>query len=332
MSGKGSIGGPRGARRPRLGRGGVAFAASALALLAAAPAAQSSMLNWEGTVTTITGTLPAVPITGGGVATVNGSSGPVPGHLATLRLAASRGNVTGTATNLITDPDVAGNGIAAIIVEGALRTGTLAPISGAVASTAGLTQRVLPLGGIAKICLLSTVCTDFLPLVLTQPTTNGARYQVNTATPNQLTPNALQGKRLGVPGTGIKGVGIGGLITVGGDSPIRISLEAAPWTVKTATAVDQTDNLTGSAAFQNVTRMGFAHGPASATTSTAQPSGVLQIVTPSQVRTNLSLGTNVKVSILTEILIHFIPEPGLLMLLGSGVAGLALLGRSRIRK
>jgi hypothetical protein len=29
--------------------------------------------------------------------------------------------------------------------------------------------------------------------------------------------------------------------------------------------------------------------------------------------------------------LHFIPEPGLLLLLGSGVAGLVLLGRSRMR-
>jgi hypothetical protein len=30
--------------------------------------------------------------------------------------------------------------------------------------------------------------------------------------------------------------------------------------------------------------------------------------------------------------IHFTPEPGLMLLLGSGVAGLALLGRSRMRR
>jgi hypothetical protein len=86
----------------------------------------------------------------------------------------------------------------------------------------------------------------------------------DTATPNQLTPNALQGKRLAVPGTGVKGI--------------------------------------GAAAFHEVTRMGFAHGSVSGTTSTAQPSGVLQLVTPSQVRTNLALGSNAKLSILTELL------------------------------
>ena len=308
----------------------------ALALIAAAVGisspAQAARLNWEGTIFSTTGDLPPLQLTGGGVATVNGSSGTIPAHLETLQVAASRGGVAGTDTNIITDPETAGNGIAALILIGYGGTGTIGPVSGAIASTSTLTQNVLPARGLSKICLLSTVCTDFLPLLLTQPTTNGARYSTATATPSQLTPNGLQGKRLGVPGTGVKGVGIGGLITVGGDSAIRISLEAAPWTVKTATAIDQTDDNTGAAAFHAVTRMGFVHGPGSGTTSTAAPSGVLQIVTPSQVRTNLSLGSNVKVSILTELLIHFVPEPGLLLLLGSGIAGLALIGRSRMRK
>jgi hypothetical protein len=303
----------------------------AAAVWLAAAGAQASVLNWEGTVTVVTGNLPAIPIAGGGVATVNGPGSPIPAHLATLRLKASRGAVEGTNTNFITDPDTAGNGIAAVVVQAALGTGTLAPISGALGSNASLTQAYLPLGGVAKICLLSTVCTDFLPLLLTQPTTNGARYQVNTATANQLTPLGTQGKRLGIPGTGIKGVGVGGLVTVGGFSAVRISLEAAPWTVRTATAIDQTDDNTGAAAFHAVTRMGFAHGPASGTTSTAQPSGVVQLVTPNQVRTNLSLGSSEKVAILGELLVRFIPEPGLLVLLGSGVAGLLLLGRNRIR-
>ena len=306
--------------------------ATALAVvLAVASPALARPLNWEGTLTSKIADLPDLVASGGGVATVNGSSGILPAHLGDIRLAGSRGHVTGTDTVIITDPETAGNGIAAVIINFEPGTGTIGPISGAVGSTSPLTKRAMPIGGVAKVCLLSTVCTDFLPLLLTQPTTNGARYQVNTATPNQLTPNALQGKRLGVPGTGVKGVGIGGLVTVGGDSPIRISVEAAPWTVKTATAIDQTSDLTGTAAFHNVTRMGFAHGPASATTSTAQPSGVLQIVTPSQIRTNLSLGSNVKLSTLTELLIHFIPEPGLLLLLGSGVVGLAVLGRSRMK-
>ena len=293
--------------------------------------ASARPLNFTGTVHAKIANLPELGVTGGGVATVNGTSTTLPAHLNTLRLAGSRGIVTGTDTNIITDPEVAGNGIAAVIINFKPGTGTLGPISGAIASKNALVQNKLPVGGVAKLCLLSTVCTDFLPLLLTAPTTNGARFQVTGATANQLTPLGTQGKRLGVPGPGVKGVGVGGIVTVGGFSAVRVSLEAAPWTVRTATAVDQTDDNTGAAAFHNVTRMGFAHGPASATTSTAQPSGVVQLVTPNQVRTNLSLGSSEKVAILGELLVRFIPEPGLLVLVGSGVAGLLLLGRKRIR-
>ena len=309
------------------------FTALAVGFAVASPAL-ARPLNWAGTLTGVIADLPDLVAVGGGVATVNGSTGAIPAHLGDIRLAASRGQASKevVGTVLITDPETAGNGIAAVIIDFKPGTGTIGPISGVFASTTpALTKRVMPVGGVAKICLLSTVCTDFLPLLLTQPTTNGARYQVNTATANQLTPNALQGKRLGVPGTGVKGVGIGGLVTVGGDSPIRISVEAAPWTVKTATAIDQTSNQTGTMAFQNVTAMGFAHGPNSGTTSTAAPSGVLQIVAPAQIRTNLSLGSNVKLGVLTTLLIHFIPEPGMLLLIGSGVVGLAVLGRSRMK-
>ena len=302
-------------------------------VFAVASPAIARPLNFAGTLSTkLSGDLPTLTEVGGGVATVNGSTGPIPAHLGNFRLAASRGLVTGTNTVFITDPETAGNGIAAVIIQFRPKTGTLGPVSGVFASTqSALTMDVLPIGGLAKVCLLSTVCTDYLPLFLTQPTTNGARYQLTTATPNQLTPGGLQGKRIKAPGTGVKGVGIGGLLTVGGNTPIRISVEAAPWTIKTATAIDQTDDNTGAAAFHNVTRMGFAHGPASGTTTTAAPSGVLQIVTPSQIRTNLNLGSSKKLGAITELLIHFIPEPGLLLLLGSGVVGLAVLGRNRMK-
>jgi len=149
---------------------------------------------------------------------------------------------------------------------------------------------------------------------------------VNTATANQLTPHHLQGRRLAIPGTGAKGVGVGGLVTAGGVAAIRISLEAAPWTVGTAQAIDQS-----AAGTHAVTLMGFAHGPASATSSTAQPGGVVQLVTPSLVRTNLAVGGSRKIAVLGQLLVRFVPEPGLLVLLASAVAGLLLLGRDRIR-
>jgi hypothetical protein len=142
-----------------------------------------------------------------------------------------------------------------------------------------------------------------------------------------------------VPGTGTKGVGVGGLITAGGYGGIRISLQAAPWTIKTVTLIDQITTPGGSRIMTTRAARGWAHAPVSTTTSTAQPSGssaepsgMVQLVTPNQVMTNLPLGSHAKVAVGVNLVLRFIPEPGLLLLLGSGVAGLAFLGRGRMRR
>jgi hypothetical protein len=285
------------------------FVAATSIAVGAAGVASAAPLNWEGSLTVIIADNPPVDVTGGGVATVNDSAGGIPAHLSTLRLAASRGNVVGTETVFITDPEVAGNGVAAIIVEAELGTGTFSPISGGAASTVVLTRDVLPMRGLAKICVLSSSCTAYVALPLTEPTT------VN-----------------GVPGTGNKGVGIGGLITAGGYGGIRISLQAAPWTIKTTTVTDQIETTGGEIIFTYPIAKGWAHAPVSTTTSTAQPSGVVQLVTPGQITTNLPLGTSDKMAGLVILVVHFIPEPGLLLLLGAGVVGLAVLGRRRLRR
>jgi hypothetical protein len=62
---------------------------------------------------------------------------------------------------------------------------------------------------------------------------------------------------------------------------------------------------------------GFAHGPASLTSSTAQPSGVVQLVTVSKVYTSLT-GAFPEVPLIGVLTLHFVPEPGTLLLLGSG--------------
>ena len=72
--------------------------------------------------------------------------------------------------------------------------------------------------------------------------------------------------------------------------------------------------------------------PASTTTSTAQPGGMLQLVTPNQIVTNIPIGSSDKVGSFVILVIRFIPEPGLLLLLGSGVVGLALVGRKRMHR
>jgi hypothetical protein len=288
----------------------VLVAAISLAL-GAAGMAGAAPLNWEGTGTVIIADIPPVPITGGGVATVNNSAGGVPNHLNTLRLKASRGGITGTDTAYITDPETAGNGIAAVRVIEAGGTGTLGPISGAMASTLpGLTMNLLPVYGMAQICFLDSNCAaTILTVPFTLPTT------VN-----------------GVPGTGLQAaVGMGGLITAGGVRFIRLSLQAAPWTVKTTTLVDHLTLPGGTQTFVNQTVKGFAHGPGTGTTSTAAVSGVVQLISPGQIWSNIPMGSNDKLAGMAVMVIHFIPEPGLLLLLGSGVVGLGLLGWRRRR-
>ncbi|MBW1687208.1 MAG: hypothetical protein JRS35_19340 [Deltaproteobacteria bacterium] len=274
-------------------------------------AASAALMNWSGTAWVLLADYPVGVVTGGGVATINGSAGGVPAHLSTLRLAASRGGIQGTFTRIVTDPDVIANGVSALeyINIGGL-TGTFAGISGGVASTSTGEVGTLGQSGLVKICLLSTACTQFLPMVFNQPTT------VN-----------------GVPGTGRKGVGIGGMITAGGYGGIRISLQATPWTIKTATVIDQiTPTGGGPRVMETWIAKGWAHAPASTTTSTAQVSGMVQLITPNQVTTNLPLGSSDKMGSFVIALHHFIPEPGLMLLLGSGVAGLALLGRRKMMK
>ena len=179
-----------------------------------AGAASANPLNWEGTTTLTLGDFPPELFNGGGVATVNSSnSGGGNTHLSTLRFAQSRGQIGGDSTLLVTDPETAGNSIAAIQFIGVHGgTGTYGQISGGALSTTVLDPNQLPSAGVVKLCLLGTTCTSTLDLILTGPTT------VN-----------------GVPGTGRKGVGIGGLLTIGGDSPIRISIE--DWVASSSSTV-----------------------------------------------------------------------------------------------
>jgi len=195
------------------------------------------------TSTTYLADYPEIPLTGGGVATVNGSSGGTSAHLDTLRLAASRGNIGGTFTHTL----------------------RLAASRGNIGGT--FTQFV----------------TD--------------------------------------PETAADGVA----------ALIFTRMQAAPWTLKTGTVIDQLTTTGGQRVFVTLTYNGWAHAPASTTSSTAQLSGVVQLVMPNQVMTNLALGSSDKMASAMVMVLRFVPEPGLLLLLGSGVAGLAALGRRRMR-
>ena len=193
----------------------------------------------------------------------------------------------------VTDPESTGTIASLRLDDASGGGGTFAPLSGG----GPLTQNTLALGGVARVCLIFAGCGQSLPLILT--VNNGAT-----------------------------GAGVGGTVTVGGSGPIRISLVNSPWQLGTATRLQSTANGV------LITRMmgGFLHGPQSNVSSTAKASGVVQLVSPIQILVKGIAGNTQTLSLFSTLTVHFIPEPGLMLLLGSGVIGLALLGRSRLRK
>lgn len=276
------------AYRPRrLSTGGIALALAWVVSVTSACVANASLRNWEGTLAVEVLGFPPLAVVGGGVATLDGPGGAM--ALETLRIATSRGVVAGSAMFPITDPVVQANGIASLRASVSLGAGSFAPISGA-ASWAPLTRGEVPVRGLVKICLLSTLCSNFHPLLLTQATASG-------------------------PGAGVKGVGIGGLVVVGG--PLQFSIEGAPWTLRTATV----SVATAGGARVPVVTSGFVHGAASLTGTTGLPGGALQLVTPIQVRSN----QGAEFAGFGRLGVRFLPEPGVALLLAAGCLGLGVL-------
>lgn len=294
-------------------RGGVASVLLVLAGLApGALPASAAPLDWEGTGSVLWGEPVGVPLgEGGGVATVNGSG--AQGHLDSLELVTSRQRLDLTGTL----PFVGGSVVPALRLEGELGGGNLAPISGQLTLPPQLPLGRLPIRGLLRLCLFSTDCANTLPVPLTRQT---------------LTPS-------GAPTT--VGIGLGGSIRVSLDGApwqiptVRISIQGAPWTVRTARVSHRISieaapwTVSGATVVTTLTAMGFVHGPASLTTSTAAPSGVVQLVTPSQISTNLTMDGQGLLGSIYAVRVHFVPEPGMLTLVAAGVIGLVVLGRLR---
>lgn len=291
-----------------------AVLSAALILVPWSPPAGGASLNWEGTATAHLYPEDYVnaKFRGGGVATVNGSSGEIPYHLDEIRLGKNRGLIGGSHTHLVTDPDTAAFGLAAIRyvdVEG--MTGT---IGGSFAE--GRSPGPMPVRGIVHVCLLTEECTSYAAMPLTQPTT------VN-----------------GIPGSGVRGLGVGGLLTIGGYGGIRISVQMAPWTIKTVAGQNAVETEDGGEVNSSWTMAGFAHGPASGSSSTAAPGGFIKLVTPAQVATNMPIGFGHPsgrvagtIGSVISLSIRFIPEPGALAGLGACLSFLALICHNRMRR
>ena len=120
--------------------------------------------------------------------------------------------------------------------------------------------------------------------------------------------SSLNAANLNIP---LSVVGVGGFTQVVG--AVNLTVVGAPWTTGTA-AIGTANTLMGGV------------NPAS---NTGAPSGTVTLVTPIFISTNI--GASAIVPGFGILSLHFVPEPGTLMLLGSGIAGLVAFGRSRVR-
>jgi hypothetical protein len=134
---------------------------------------------------------------------------------------------------------------------------------------------------------------------------------------------------------GTRGVGIGGTITASAPlSPtsLELSLHHAPWQLAPATLLQSTANGIATAM-----ATGYARGPNATTnnghsSTAAKIGGAIQLIAPSQIYTQgVPGGHSDTQALFTRLTLNFVPEPGLSLLLGPGVVGLALLGRRRMR-
>ncbi|MDH3211551.1 MAG: hypothetical protein OEM05_03605 [Myxococcales bacterium] len=274
--------------------------AAALAL-GVASTGQAKVVDWSGTLTVDMGTLGPITVTGTGVGTTTGTGD----HIDSIHFGAN--TLSGTGVINVTDPQQA----AIVSVTGTPRL----PSSGSLGGHPGpLSPNGMVLGGIMRICLLLPGCGNYLPVPIAYPLA-------------------------GPPFT--RGAGIGGTATVNTFSKgigVKISLEFNPWTIGLASMKDVSTNRTPNGGLTlipntnaTVTVQGFVHGPASGTSSTAAESGVIQWVIPNRVVTTED-PPSAKLAVPVILRLHFVPEPGMLLLLASGVGGLVMLGRSRMRR
>jgi hypothetical protein len=279
--------------------------------LGLASTVEAATLEWSGTLTVkmpLAGDLPPFVHIGTGVATVNGSAGGI-GHINTIRLhhglSYSGGNNV-PETIPLTGPEnptlvtLRATGMRLGRAGGMSNALTLNGISGG--APLGTKNTGQPAGNL-KMCLLFPGCANYLPISFGEDASNA--------------------------------VGVGGMFSVQGRRQFSLtfsfSMWGAPWTIGLASIRNvTTETPNGGITTYTVTVQGFVHGPASGTSTTAAISGVLQVVTPVLIWTSVGAPYTWQAAWF-EVRLRFIPEPGMLLLLGSGAAGLLMLGRFRMR-
>jgi hypothetical protein len=263
-----------------------------LLALVGANASNAALVPFVGQFFLGVGTLPGITVQASGMANINGSAGGL--HISSLNL------VGGSFKAQVSVPVPNAAPISGIVLAG----GTITQMTHlAVPKSVNLTFNI-PTGSVSNAAANfagmsggsggGTMPINGVALVCLFDVCSGAP-SANLVVP--LTP-----------------VGQGGTVFAVG--AVSITAIGAPW-------------VAGTAAVATVTAMGFAHGAESGASTTNGASGVLSLVVPVFVST--SLPTFPVVPVFTRLTLHFIPEPGTLLLLGSGIAGLAVLGSRRLR-
>jgi hypothetical protein len=108
-------------------------------------------------------------------------------------------------------------------------------------------------------------------------------------------------------------VGLGGQVAASG--PVNVTVAGAPWTTASVTGIHGDG--------QTFYTRGFHHGPNSLPGSTLVPGGVVQLVTPIFIQTNLDIYTPA----FAAMTLHFVPESGTGVLVGTGVVLMAWRGK-----
>jgi hypothetical protein len=133
--------------------------------------------------------------------------------------------------------------------------------------------------------------------------------------------NVLGLFNLAVP---LSAIGSNGASTYVIAGTLAVTAVATGWTTGTVMLTGVTTATPGGNNINTVTFQGYDN-------RTPGHNGVIQVISPFKVITNAA-GNLPGIALQTLTFFGAVPEPGTLLLIGSGVAGLAILGRKRLRK